>query len=360
MFIKKLDWYIIKKFLGTYFFAIAIIMSIAIIFDIQEKLDDFKENNAPMGAIIFDYYVNFVPYFANLFSALFVFVSVIFVTSKMAFSTEIIAILASGVSFHRFVRPYMIASTILALMSLGLIMYVIPEANKVRLDFEEKYVRNKFRNYDRHIHKQVRPGTFVYMESYNVDQEIAYRFSMEKIEDGKLVSKLMADYIRWDTTKQKWTAFNYYIRDIDGLKENISRGAKLDTTIYLEPTDFKMRTNYVEKMNIKELNYFIAVQRLQGADNIDVYLIQKYQRWAFPFSTFILTIMGVAIAQRKRRGGIGVNIGIGLALSFSYILFMQISTTFSINSNMDPLLAVWIPNILYSVIAFFLYRRAAS
>jgi lipopolysaccharide export system permease protein len=358
--IKKIDWYIIKRFLGTYFFSIAIIMSIAIIFDIQEKIDDFKNNNAPLDAIIFDYYVNFVPYFANLFSALFVFIAVIFVTSKMAFDTEIIAILASGVSFNRFLRPYFIASAFLALLALLLIMYVIPESNKVRLDFEDQYVRYKFRNYDRDIHKQVRPGTFVYLESYNVDQEIGYRFSMEKIEDGRLVSKLLSDYIKWDTAVNKWTVYNYYIRDIDGDKEHISRGHKIDTVIHLTPADFKMRTNYVEKMNIVELNEFIETKRLQGADNIDLFLIEKYKRWAFPFSTFILTLIGVCVAQRKRRGGIGANIFIGLILSFSYILFMQISITFSINSNVDPLLSVWIPNILYSVIALILYIRASA
>lgn len=359
MFLKKIDWYIIKKFLGAYFFSIVLIMSIAIIFDIQEKLDDFKETNAPLDAIVFDYYLNFIPYFANLFSALFVFVSVIFITSKLAINTEVIAILASGVSFNRFLRPYLVASALLAMLSWVLIMYVIPESNKVRIDFEDKYVRNKYRNYDRNIHKQVRPGMFIYLESYNVDQEIGYRFSMEKIEDGKLTSKLMADYVKWDSTINKWTAYNYYIRTINGNKESIVKGPKVDTVFYLDPSNFKMRTMYVEKMNIDELNDFIEEQTLQGADNIDVFLIQKYQRWAYPFSTFILTIIGVSVAQRKRRGGIGANIGIGLFLSFTYILFMQISTTFSVNSDVDPLISVWIPNILYSIIAFILYRRAS-
>lgn len=360
MFIKKLDWYIIRKFLGTYFFSIAIIMSIAIIFDIQEKLDDFKENNAPLYEIVFHYYLNFIPYFANLFSALFVFVSVIFFTSKMAFSSEIIAILASGVSFNRFLRPYFIAAGILAILSWFLIMYIIPDSNTERLDFEEKYVRRKFRNYERHIHRQVRPGTYIYMESYNVDQEIGYRFSMEQFEEGRLVSKLLSDYVKWDSTKNKWTAYNINIRTISGDKETIFRDAKVDTVFYLLPSDFMRRDNYVEKMNIDELNDFIDVQMLQGADNIDLFLIEKYKRWAFPVSTFILTIMGVSIAQRKRRGGIGINIGIGLLLSFTYILFMQISTTFSVNSNVDPLISVWIPNVVYALITLYLYRRASA
>lgn len=355
----KLDFYIIKKFLGTYFFSIAIIISIAVVFDIQEKMEDFLEEEAPLKEIVFDYYMNFIPYYANLFSALFVFVAVIFFTSKLAFNTEIIAIQASGISFNRFLRPYFVSASVIGVMSWVLIMFVIPEANKVRLDFENKYIRGTFVNRDRDIHRQVRPGIFVYMESYNSRADIGYRFAMESFEDGKLKSKMLADYVKWDTAIEKWKVHNYYIRHYDGPYESITRGRKCDTLFYLYPEDFRRRTSEMERMNINELNKFIDQLTLQGAENVELYEIHKYQRWAYPFSTFILTIMGVCIANRKRRGGIGVNIGIGLLLSFAYILFMQVSTTFSINAGVNPIIAVWIPNIMFAILGVFLYKHAS-
>ncbi|MBQ4010049.1 MAG: LptF/LptG family permease, partial [Bacteroidales bacterium] len=207
--IKRLDWYIIKKFLGTFFLSMVLIMAIAIIFDFQEKYDDFISHKAPIKAIIFDYYLNFIPYYANMFSSMFVFISVIFFTSKMAANSEIIAMHAGGISFHRFLVPYMITAGFLAIISWALILYVIPESNKVRIDFEDKYVRNKYQNWEKNIHRQVRPGMFVYMDNYNVDSENAFRFAIEKFEDGKLISKLTSDYARWDSTKNVWTVYNY-------------------------------------------------------------------------------------------------------------------------------------------------------
>lgn len=358
MMIKKLDWYIIKKFIGTFFLAIVLIMAIAIIFDIQEKYDDFIKNKAPLKEIICDYYFNFIPYYANLFSSMFVFISVIFFTSKMASNSEIIAMHAGGISFHRFLVPYMVTATFLAIISWILLLYVIPEANKVRIDFEDKYVRNKYQNWEKNIHRQVRPGLFVYMENYNVDSENAFRFSLEKYEDGRLVSKLTSDYARWDSTKSKWTVYNYFIRDLHNDIEIHTKGARLDTACYLEAKDLKMRDSYVEKMNIVELNEFIDNQKLQGTDNIERLMIEKYQRWALPFSTFILTLMGVCLSNKKKRGGTVLNIVIGIALCFSYILLMQVSTTFTLNLGFSPLVSVWMPNVLFAVICYFLYRRA--
>ena len=354
---KKLDIYIIKKFLGTFLFSLLIILLIAVIFDLSEKIDDFMESHAPVRAVIFDYYFNFIPYFAVLFSSLFTFISVIFFTSKMAYNTEIIAILSTGISFRRMLVPYFISAFIIASWAFVMTNYVIPPANKVRLAFEEVYIHNRPPRYsDRNIHKQVRPGIFIYMESYSNTSNIGYKFSMEKFEDGKLVSKMMADYIRWDSTENKWDARNYYIRDINGLDESISSGRSIDTTLYIYPADFRRRLNVVETMNMKQLNAFIAQQKMQGADNVSEFEIEKYKRIAFPFSTFILTLIGVAVSSRKAKGGIGVHIGTGLALSFSYILFMQFSSQFSISGAINPVLAVWIPNILYAIIAGFLYR----
>ncbi len=356
--LKILDIYIIRKFIGTYFYAILLIVGIAVIFDIAEKMDDFVGKGAPLKAIVFDYYMNFIPYFANLFSSLFTFIAVIFFTSKMAYSTEIIAILSSGISFKRMLVPYFISAAIIAAFSFLLTSFVIPPANQVRIDFENAYVKRALKNTERNIHRQVRPGIFIYMQSYNTGGKIGYKFTMEKIVDGQLESKLISDFIKWNEETQKWTVNNYHIRNYSGKGEEIIQGEKIDTTIYLEPTDFSQRLNIVETMNMFELDDFIEEQRLQGADNVDFYLIEKYMRKAYPFSTFILTLIGVALSSRKVRGGIGLHIGLGLALSFSYILFMRFSTMFSVGGSIPPLVAVWIPNVLYAIIALVLYRLA--
>ncbi|MCQ2959487.1 MAG: LptF/LptG family permease [Bacteroidales bacterium] len=356
--IKKLEWYIIKKFLGTCLLAMIFIMAIAIIFDLQEKYDDFIAKKAPIKAIIFDYYLNFIPYYANLFTSMFVFISVIFFTSKMASNSEIIAIHAGGISFRRFLVPYAITASFIAIVSWILVLYIIPEANEKRINFEDRYVKNKYQNWEKNIHRQVRPGLFVYMESYNVEAENAFRFSIEKYEDGKLKSKLTSDYARWDSTKCAWTVYNYFIRELHGKTETHTSGARIDTACYLEAKDLKMRDYYVEKMNIVELNEFIENQKLQGTDNIEKLMIEKYQRWALPFSTFILTLMGVCLSNKKKRGGTVINIVVGVALCFTYILLMQVSTTFTLNLGFSPLAAVWMPNVLYAILCFFLYRKA--
>jgi len=357
--LKTIDLYIIRKFIGTYVFAIVLIVGIAVIFDISEKLDDFMEKKPPLSAIIFDYYLNFIPYFANLFSSLFTFIAVIFFTSKMAYDTEIIAILSSGVSFKRLLYPYFVSASIIAILSFFLTSFIIPPANRVRLDFENTYIRRPFQNSDRNIHKQVRPGLFIYMKSYNSFNQTGYNFSIEHFVDNRLQSKLMSDYARWDSTKNKWTAENYYIRNYNTDGQQIIKGNRIDTIIYLTPKDFTQRTDLViETMNLFQLNEFIDQQRLQGADNVNVFLIEKYSRLAYPFSTFILTLIGVSLSSRKVRGGIGLHIGIGLGISFTYILFMRFTTMFSVGGLLTPGIAVWIPNILFAFIAIGLYRMA--
>ncbi|KAB2866852.1 MAG: YjgP/YjgQ family permease [Bacteroidales bacterium] len=355
---KKLDLYIIKKFIGTYFYAILLIVGIAVIFDISEKLDDFMEKGAPLGDIIFKYYLNFIPYFANLFSSLFTFIAVIFFTSKMAYDTEIIAILSSGVSFKRLMYPYLVSATIIAIFSFLLNSFIIPPANGVRIDFENKYIKKPYESSERNIHRQVRPGVFVYMRSYNSYSQIAYNLSIERFENGELKSKLFSDFAQWDSTSQKWSAKNYYIRDYVGNNEVITKGESIDTSFYITPKDFNRRLNIVETMNLFQLNDFIDEQNLQGADNIEVILIEKYSRFAYPFSAFILTLIGVSLSSRKVRGGIGFHIGLGLAISFTYILFMRFSTMFAVGGHLSPLLSVWLPNFLFAFIAIGLYRIA--
>ena len=356
-----IDRYIIRKFLGTFALALGLILVIVVVFDISEKLDDFIEKEAPLKAIIFDYYLNFIPYFAVLFSPLFTFITVIFFTSKMAYNTEIIAVLSSGLSFRRMLMPYLISATILGFAAFALSNYVIPEANAKRIAFEEVYYRipPSFHR-ERNIHKQVMPGVYIYMETFSNVSNIGYKFSMEKFNpEGELVSKMFASYVKWDTVTSKWTARDYYIRNIHADGEELITGQSVDTVLNIVPADFTVRENKViETMSIGQLREFIKVQRMRGADNIDEYLIDLYNRIAFPFSTLILTLIGVSLSTRKVKGGMGVHIGFGLLLTFSYLLFMQFSQQFAIGGNLDPLLATWIPNLLYAFVGLVLYRIA--
>jgi len=347
--------------MATYFYAIGLIVILIIVFDLSEKIDDFIENKAPLNAIIFDYYVNFIPYFVNLFSGLFTFIAVIFFTSKMATHSEIIAILSGGVSYRRFLRPYFVGGIILMLLSFTLINWVIPHANIKRMDFEEKYTKGApYQNRDKDIHRQISHGTFIYMQSYNTSMDIGYRFSLERFEDKKLKEKINSDYIKWDSTKNKWTIHNYNIRLIDSTSEHIEWGDYLDTTfVNFDKSDFSTRVEIVETMNYQELNKFIEKQKLSGAANVAVYEIEKHKRFALPFSAIILAIMGVCISSEKRRGGLGVNIGLGLALAFSYIVLQEITMVFAINAGFNPFLSLWIPNIVYAIITFFLYKKAS-
>jgi len=356
--LKIIDAYIIRKFLGTFIYAIAVIICIVIIFDISEKLDDFIGSKASFKQIVVDYYCNFIPYFMNLFSPLFTFISVIFFTSKMASNIEVVAILSSGVSFKRFLLPYMIAATVLATLSAVLINFVIPKANKRRLDFEERFIRNKFLFSDYNVHRQIEPGTYIYFETYNNIDNIGFKFSLEKIVDGKLKTKILAESLAWDTLKQNWKINNYTMRTISDFKETIKTGIVMDTVLKMHPKEFGTRLNNVETMNYFELNKFIETEKMKGSDEIAYFLIEKYQRMSMPFSTFILTLIGVALASRKVRGGIGLHIGLGILLSFSYILFMQISNTFATSGSLSPLVASWVPNIIFFFIALLLLRNA--
>jgi lipopolysaccharide export system permease protein len=351
-----LDRYIIRKFLGTFFFALILIICIAVIFDLAEKLDDFMEKKAPISAIIFDYYLNFIPYFAVLFSSLFTFISVIFFTSKMAYNTEIIAMLNSGMSFRRLMYPYLLSAALLSAFSFTLSNFVLPHANKKRLAFEELYVRSHAYDYTKqNIHKQVSPGIYIYMKNFNNSTATGWQFSMEKYDGDKLLSKLMSDYVRWDSIKHKWTAYNVYIRDINGLHEKITKKDRVDTAFNITPDEFKHRENYVDAMSLGELSRYIKMLRSQGSDDLNTYIIEREKRTAYPFSTFILTMIGVTLSTRKVRGGIGVQIGAGLGLSFGYILFMQFSSQFAINGTLSPFLAAWIPNIIFAVVSVYLY-----
>ncbi len=355
---KLLDLYIIRKFLGTFFFAMTLIILIVVVFDISEKIDDFIGKEAPFKAIVVDYYLNFIPYFVNLFSPLFTFIAVILFTSKMATRTEIVAILSSGVSYTRLLFPYLLSAVVIAILSLYLNNFVIPHATKKRIQFEDRYVRNEFHNRDRNIHKQITPGNYIYLESYTVENNTGYKFSIERFKDGQLDYKLMAESISWDTTKQCWTINNYYTREIKGMDEVIKKGNKLDTVLGFTPKEFGRKDNTVETMDFNELNEYIESERMKGASNIEFYEIEKYRRISFPFATFILTLIGVSIASRKIRGGVGMHIGLGIFISFTFIMFMQVSTTFAASGLVSPLIAVWIPNFIFAVLALYLLKIA--
>ena len=356
---KKLDVYIVKKFITTFFIALLLIIGIVIIFDISEKIDDFVSKHAPLKDIIFDYYLNFVPYFMNMFSPLFVFITVIFFTSKMAADSEIVAILSCGVSFHRMMMPYLFSATLIAIFSLCLNLFIIPDANKTRLDFETKYIKNRYKSVGRNVHYQLAPGEFVYAESFSKWNNTAYKFTLEKIEDNKLVSKISAETAVYDTLKGSWRLKKYFIREYnDDLTDNIRSGRQLDTVIDLSVKDFYLTEKTVETLNYDELNELIHTQKLRGDANVKFALIEKNTRFALPFSAFILTIMGVALSSKKRRGGIGWNIGIGIALAFTYILFLRFSQMFVHAGALPPFIALWIPNVVFAIIAAFLYRIA--
>ena len=358
--IKLIDAYIIRKFLGTFFFCLVLILTIAVVFDFAEKIDNFMEKEAPVKAIIFDYYFNFVPYFATLFAPLFVFISVIFFTSKMAVNTEIIAILNSGMSFKRMMWPYFLSALVIAVFTFVLTNFIIPQSNLIRMDFEDKYYRSSARKVIvENIHRMVYKNIYVYIGSYNPLSGRGQNFTIEQFNDSnRLVSRLESSSVIYDTTLKKWTALNYYLREFKEGEDIISKGNRIDTALTIKPTDLSRDPGFVGTMTYRELEDYIDLLRLQGSDELKLFLIEKHRRFANPFAVFILTLIGVSLSSRKIRGGIGMNIGIGLTLSFSYILFLQFASQFSLKGSLGPMLAMWIPNILYSIIALVLYKMA--
>ncbi len=357
--LKKIDWYIIKKFLGTFFYSIALLTVIIIVFDISEKIDDFIENEAPADKIIFQHYMNFIPYFVNMFSYLFTFIAVIFFTSKLAMNSEIIAILSSGVSFNRLLYPYLLSAFFLTIMSFWLANFIIPDANIIRREFKDQYIEKLTKNKDQHIHIQLSPGTFAYVESFNAFTNTGQRFSLEKFDENRSMTfKLNSDKIIYDTETGRWQIQNYYIREISEQGEVLHKGAQLDTLINLSPSDLYIKKEDFEVMNYFEIRDYIAEQKMKGNPRIEDYEVEKHKRIAFPFATLVMTIIGVALSSRKVRGGIGLHLGLGIGLAFLFILIMQVSTVFAVSGNLSPAIAAWLPNIIFGVISIFLYLRS--
>ena len=362
-YVSRLDRYLIAKFIGTYIFAIVLIISISIVFDINENLAKFSTNGTPLKAIVFDYYANFVPYFANLFSPLFVFIAVIFFTSNLAGNSEIIAMLAAGVSFKRLLRPYMISAALIAAVNFYLGGYVIPKGNQIKMEFESKYKNNKKTVSANNVQLMVAPGVIAYLQQYDAPTQTGYGFSLDKFENKKLVSHMTASVIRYDSisdSRYHWKAQNYKIRTLKGLREEIQSGAVIDTLVQMEPMDLIYSDGQSETLTSTELHRYISKQIDRGSTNVVQYEVEYHKRIATSFASFILTIIGVSLSSRKRKGGMGLYLGIGLALSFSYILLQTISSTFAVNADTPALLAAWIPNILYLFIAYLCYRQAPN
>ena len=362
-FIKRLDWYIIKKFIGTYFFSIALIISISIVFDFNENLAKFSQYQAPAKAIIFDYYANFIPYFANLFSPLFVFIAVIFFTSKLAGNSEIIAMLAAGVSFKRLMRPYMISCIMIASLSYYLSAYVIPHGTVIKQNFESMYKNKKRNTAAENVQMQVGKGVIAYIQHYDNNAKRGYGFSLDKFENKRLVSHLTASEIQYDTisdSKYHWQLSHWKIRNMRGLREKITSGVKMDSVILMEPTDLVYSKGQQETFTSPELKEYISKQIGRGSGNVVQYQVEYHKRIASSFASFILTTIGLSLSARKRKGGMGLYLGIGLALSFGYIMLQTVSATFAINADTPPMLAAWIPNIIFAMVAYFCYRNAPN
>ena len=359
---KRIDRYIIAKFLGTYFFSIVLIISIGVVFDFNENIDRFTESQAPWKAIAVDYYLNFIPYYANLFSALFVFISVIFFTTKLADHSEIIAMISAGISRRRLMVPYMISAAIIAALTFYLGAEVIPRSSVKRLAFENTYKKRvKDPTYAEKVQLQVDTGVIAYMEHFDGMSKTGMHFSLDKFENKKLVSHLSANTAVYDTlsdVRYQWHLRDVTIRELRGMKEKITNYNQIDSIIRMEPRDFLFIRNQQETMTNAELKDYIEKQRNRGSGNLSIFEVEYYKRYASPFAAFILSSIGMSLSSRKRKGGMGFSLGIGIALSATYILLQGISATFSTNAGMHPALAAWMPNILYTLIAIYLYRKA--
>ncbi len=356
---KKIDAYIFKKYIGTFFFAISMLILVVIIFDLSENIDSFLKHNAPWQKVVVDYYIMSVPYYINLFIHLFAFIAVVFFTSKMAARTEIVAILSSGISFWRFLVPYMMAATMIAIMSLYFGNFLIPKTNEIRRQFKDEYVERLSQSAGRNVHVQMGRNEFAYVESYNIAKQYGYKFSWEKYEGNELKYKVLSDVLYHDTVAlNSWKIDPYAIRTIEGKNETLEKGRDLDTLLNLYPTDlYKMKEDF-EEMNYFELRDHIQGMKEKGSEGVKAYQVEMHTRMSSPAAVIILTLIGAALSSRKVRGGIGMHLGIGITIAFAYILFMQISKSFAISGSLSPALAAWIPNIIFSILGLFLLKRA--
>ena len=357
---RLIDGYITRKFLGTFFFAIALIIIIVVVFDAVEKIDDFIEMKAPLERIIMGYYLNFVPYFINLFCGLFTFIAVIYFTSQMAGRTEITAIQSAGVSFRRLLWPYFISAMVISGVSLYLNLEVIPVANEKRVEFESQYLRkNRRQQFEPNIYRQIEPGPFVYVRNFNGSSNRASFMSIERFENNRVVETLEAADVRYNEKNGHWTAPKYVTHTFVGEDDIFERHEKLDTLINLSKQELGKVENLITTMKIDELNEFIDQQKSKGSDMIGIFEVERHKRYSYPASVFILTVIGVSLSARKMRSGTGVNIGIGVILCFTYIMFGRVFEEIAKGSEgWVSTFMVWLPNLIFAIIATYLYRKA--
>ncbi|WP_226390592.1 LptF/LptG family permease [Penaeicola halotolerans] len=352
---KILDRMIIKDFLKTYVFVVLILISIILVIDFTEKNDDFIQKNVPTAEILM-YFLNFGLYMANLLTPITVFIAVVFITSRMAGRTEVVAILSSGVSFWRFLRPYFIASMIIASFSFVLNGWILPNANKGRIAFQATYLEDPYYNDERNKHIKIAEDTYAYIQTYYNNTDIGYVFSLEKIQDNKLLEKLNAERIQWDTTKNSWTVKNWKHRIIKDSTEIFRTGNSMDTVLSITPADFGNSKGLWETLTLPGLTDHIQLLKSRGADDVNIYIIEKYIRYMSPFAAIVLTFIGVIVSARKTRGGSGYQIALGFMLSFIYIILFLLTKTFAETGSTSPILAVWMPNIIFLVIGGIMYR----
>lgn len=349
-----LDRYIIRKFLGTYIFSLALILAITVMFDINEKMDAFQK--ASWHEILFDYFANFIPYFANQFSPLFVFISVIFFTSKLAGHSEIIAMVSSGLSYRRMLVPYLFCAAVIAAATWYVGAYVIPPGNAKRIEFTNKYVKDQRVSVIANVQMKIAPDQVIFFGDFNATNNRGSRFSLDTFEGQRLKSRLTAGTATW-RGGYSWRLRNFNERRFLADREDVRSGAELDTVIVLTPTDIIISQQDQEKMTTPELRAYIVRQQERGAGNISRYEVEYHRRYASCAAAFILTIIGVSLSSRKIKGGMGINIGLGLVLSFAYILFMGVTQSFAVSGMTTPFVAMWIPNFVFSIIALILLAR---
>lgn len=356
---KKLDWYILKKLLTTFLFVVIGLVIIICVIDFTEKNDDFMKNEVA-GGLILNYYLTFFPFFAVLLTPITSFIATVFVTSKLASQTEIVAILASGISFRRLMVPYLVAAGIIGAMSFYLNGYVLPDANKFRISFELEYTESPFYYSDRDIHIKIGKNDFIYIDHYNNNRDVGRTVTLEHIEEGLLKEKISAKQMRWDTATHKWKLYQWQKREILDDGEVISEAEAretMDTTLALSPADFENSESRQVTLTMPELYDYIALQKSRGADDVQVYVIEKYIRYMQPFSVFILVIIALIVSARKSRRGTGFQIALGFLIAFIFIIFFILSKAIAEAGSINPpLLAIWLPNIVFSIVGVFMYR----
>lgn len=352
---KILDWYILKKFLKSYVFVVFIIELVVVIIHITENNENYINHELTAGQIL-GYYADYVPYIANMIAPITVFITVVFMTSQLAQHSEIIAILSNGISFRRLMRPYMMGAMIIAVISFYFGGWVIPNGNKERVSFELQYIKSAYHFTDRNIHIKIAPTTLLYLQSYNVGNNVGYKPTLETIEEGVLLNKVEATRMEWQSKTEKWRLRNWKKREIIGMEEIFSYGKSIDTTLQINPKDFASDYSRYETLTMNELYEYIDKLKLRGADDLEVYEIEKYIRYTAPFAALILTFIGLGVSARKARGGAGFQIALGFLLAFIYIIFFIFSRTSAEAGSITPIIAIWIPNVIFTIIGLIIYQ----